>query len=259
METNVEPQEPMDIANVHRSPHTYEIVDPKNESVTVDRRSLPENIAARVRGHRHSTNCGSEQLYVNNQLSTDPVAVAAELDPDRLHNARPPNFAIIHEKPWHRMLVYLKAQGLSDKELAARSGHTQSWISSLCRQPWFRLRLVQELKDAGQDNIRKVLQASALDSVFTLIDIRDDSQAPKAVRRACADSLLDRYLGRPTQHITDDTTRIPSSPELVAIEQELSEINQQLGDTNGATTSTGKSEAVSQESTHAQEPAGTGQ
>jgi hypothetical protein len=216
----------VDVAKVHRSPHTYEIVDPKND--TLDRRSLPENVAARVRGHRAGTSCESKQLYTENELSTDPVAMAAELDPDRLFNARQPNFAIIHEKPWHRLFIYLKAQGLSDRELAVKSGHSQAWISQLCRQPWFRLRLVQELKDAGQGAIQRVLQSTALDSVFTLIDLRDDGQAPKAVRRACADSLLDRYLGRPTQRVETDDKRLPSSPEIAAVENELADVNKQL-------------------------------
>lgn len=213
----------------HRSPYTYELVDPN--ATKIDRRKDSENVQARVRGHVAGTNCESEQLYANNDLRNDPVATAAELDPDRLFRqveSNPPNFAIIHEKPWHRMVIYLKAQGLSDKELAVRTGKSAPWISQLCRQPWFRLRLVQEMKDAGVNGIQKVLQASALDSVFTLIDIRDDANSPKAVRRACADSLLDRYLGRAVQRTETTESKLPTTPEIQAIDTELGNIEEQL-------------------------------
>jgi hypothetical protein len=224
----------------HRSPYTYELVDPTNAKE--DKRKRAENVQARVRGRANGTDCGSEQLYANNDLSSDPVAVAAELDPDRLFRqveSNPPNFAIICEKPEHRIILYLKGQGLSNKEVAEKTGYTPAWVCQICRQPWFRLRLVQELKDAGQDQIQLVLKASALDSVYTIIDIRDDVTAPKAVRRACADSLLDRFLGKAVQKIESSGERVPSSPEISAVESELADIDRQLKEpeSNGTPTS----------------------
>jgi hypothetical protein len=167
---------------------------------------------------------------VNNGLATHPVTEAAETDPERLFESEsnPANFAIIREKPEHRLIVYLKAQGFSNKEIAERTGYTQPWLSQLTRQPWFRLRLVQELKEAGVDAVQQVLKATVLDSVFTLIDIRDDPGAPKAVRAQTADRLLDRYFGKPTQKVETDSKSLPSSPEIQAISHELAEIDQQL-------------------------------
>ena len=87
---------------------------------------------------------------------------------------------------------------------------------------------MQELKEAGINKISQLLEASAVDSVFTLLEIRDDRDAPKAVRRACADSLLDRWLGKPTVHVSHDDDRIPSTPEIAQIDTELADIEQQL-------------------------------
>jgi len=174
------------------------------------------------------------QLFENSELADDPVVEAERRDPDRLftlENRRThdePNLAILHETPQHRIIVYLKAQGLSNKEVAAKTGRTEPWISQLTRQPWFRLKLTQELKEQGVDQINAVLKSSALDSVFTLIDLRDDPTTPRAVRRSCADSLLDRFLGKAIQKITSDDSKLPRTSEIQAVEKELEEVNQQL-------------------------------
>jgi hypothetical protein len=86
------------------------------------------------------------------------------------------------------------------------------------------------------DKVHAILQASALDSIYTILEIRDDPTAPKAVRRACADSLLDRFLGKPTVHVEHDNPRAPSSPELAEVDSELQQIDKQLKEnTNGQT------------------------
>jgi hypothetical protein len=223
-----------EVKSVHRSPLTYEIVHPYDG----DKRKAPDNIAKRVAGHRANSNCGSEQLMENNDLAEHPVTDAAATDPDRLFESEsnPPNFAILREQPEHRIIVYLKAQGLSNKEIATKTGYTQSWVCQICRQPWFRLRLVAELREAGVDAVQAVLKATVLDSVFTLIDIRDDPSTPAAVKSATCDRLLDRYFGKPTQRVESDQKTLPSSPEIQAISSELAEIDQQLKETNNAET-----------------------
>jgi len=214
---------------VCRSPHSFQIVEPTKG---VDRRTLAENIGKRVAGHQRGTNCGSLQLMENNELRDHPVSEAAANDPLRLFSSEDntANFAIIHEKPEHRLIVYLKARGLSNKEVSEKTGYSPAWVSQICRQPWFRLRLVQELREAGLDRVAKLLESSALDSIFTILEIRDDPTAPKAVRRACADSLLDRFLGKPTVHVEHEASRMPSSPELAAVDSELQQIDKQLKD-----------------------------
>jgi len=211
---------------VRRSPFTYEVVEPTEG----DQRNTPKNVAARVEGRRQHSNCGSGQLFDNNPMSEEPVTYAWQNDPDGLYNDadRPANFAVIHEKPEHRLIVYLKSQGLSNNEIATRTGYSPAWVSQITRQPWFRLRLVQELKAAGIDAVQTAIKGSALDSVFTLVDIRDDPTAPKAVRKACCDSLLDRFLGKPKQPLEHDVPALPSSTEISALTRQIDEIDEQL-------------------------------
>lgn len=226
--------------SVRRTPYTGEqiISEIVSDAEKIDRRKDPENVAKRVQGHLTGTHCESEQLYVNNDLRRDPVAHAAESDPNRLFGqveTNPPNFAIIREKPEHRIIVYLKAQGMSNNEIAEKTHYTYQWVSQVTRQPWFRLRLTQELKEAGIDQVSAALRSSALDSVFTLIDLRDDPSTPRAVRRSCADSLLDRFLGKAVQKIETGEQKLPRTSEIQAIDDELKQVDEQLGEpkTNG--------------------------
>lgn len=176
------------------------------------------------------------QLFENSSLAHEPITEAAATDPDRLFHSsdrsEDPNLAILDENSKHRGIVYLKAQGLSNKEVALKTGYTQAWVSQITRQPWFRLRLVQELREAGIDQIQQLLKSNALDSIFTLVDLRDDPQAPKSVRKSAADSLLDRYLGKPTQKFENEKTSSPSSEELHKLEQQIAEIDSALKNEN---------------------------
>ena len=204
-------EEVMTPETVCRSPHSFEIVEPTKGTTGRPKKDLARDI--------------------------DPCQEAADLDPLRLHSSEfnHANIDIVHEKPEHRIIIYLKAQGMSNREVAEQSGYTEAWISQVCRQPWFRLRLVQVLQEMGVDKVQALLKSAALDSVYTIIELRDDTEAPKAVRRAAADSLLDRWLGKPTVHVSRDEPRMPSTPEVEEIDRELAQIENQLKETNGQT------------------------
>ena len=117
-----------------------------------------------------------------------------------LHGAKPPQVEIESERAWHLQAIYLAAQGLSQTEIAERLGHDHSWVSQVLRQPWARERLVAEIRKAGNDGIEAILKGAAIDSTLKLITLRDTADSEQ-VQLAAADKLLDRYLGKPTQHI----------------------------------------------------------
>lgn len=146
--------------------------------------------------------------------------------PDRLSNDKPPNLTILHERPEHRIMVYLKAQGLSNKEIADRCGYGYQWVCQIVRQPWFRQAFLEETKSAGRDAVETFLKGETMNSIVTLVEIRDDTEAKEATRVAAANAILDRALGRPTQHIK--TEHMPSNTdaqqEMEKLEQELSEL-----------------------------------
>ena len=145
---------------------------------------------------------------------------------DRLSNDKPPNLTILHERPEHRIMVYLKGQGLSNKEIADRCGYGYQWVCQIVRQPWFRQAFLAEVKEAGRDVVETFLKGEVLNSVVTLVEIRDDIEAKEATRVAAANAILDRALGRPTQHIKTEQmpTNTDAQVEMEKLERELTDL-----------------------------------
>lgn len=146
---------------------------------------------------------------------------------DRLHGDRQPTFGIAREKPEHRLILYMKLQGLSNKTIAERMGRTQMHISELCRQPWFRLRLIEEMKRAGRDGLQSLMATEGENSFNTLVELRDSKDSPAAVRKAAADSILDRLMGKPVQKTETRITTV-STPETVAeLDREIEQLQEE--------------------------------
>lgn len=106
------------------------------------------------------------------------------------------------ERAHHRIIILLKASGMSNIEIAEATGLCQVTVSNTLRQPWALQQVAEEIQRNGQDAIQQVLQGSALDSVAKLIELRDDAASPREVQRKCANDLLDRVFGKPNQPIT---------------------------------------------------------
>lgn len=145
----------------------------------------------------------------------------AAADPNAFHGARAPSLAIQQETPEHRKMITMKAMGLTNGEIAEMFGRSQAHVSQVMRQPWAKLQLVKLITEAGKDPLKVMIESAAIDSAATLIEIRDDKSAPASVRVAAADKLLDRFLGKPTQHIESksEVTNVPA--DIKRVEDEL--------------------------------------
>ncbi len=202
--------ETSEAVGVHRTPFGFERVDV--QSVL---------LAAGV----------NKQLYRNGcelNVESEAVEEASQVDPLRLHNPKEPNLIVIHEKIEHRLAMYLKSRGKSNREIAEQCGWTQPWTSQVTRQPWFRMRVLSILDEEGRDQLSEIFKSEAINSAFTLVDIRDDAAAPKAVRKSACDSLLDRFIGKPTARVEVADHRLPSTEETRKIDAEIQSIDQQL-------------------------------
>lgn len=153
-------------------------------------------------------------------------------NPDRLFNDIPPNTELDKEQPWHRSAVLLKAQGYSNTEIGNLLGYSHAAVSQAMRQPWARQRLVDEQTKAGRRGIELVLEGTALDSVNTLINLRDAPTTPANVKATCAMDLLNRVLGKPIQRTEADVkvTTIPT--DMVELDRELEKVNADLNRIN---------------------------
>ena len=119
-----------------------------------------------------------------------------------LHNPTDPRWTLKREKYEHRLIIYLKCNGFTNREIANKTGFHIVTINNVCKQSWARAIILAEITRAGRDQVETVLQGEALESVLKLIDIRDDDKTPVEVKRKAANDLLDRYMGKPNQPIT---------------------------------------------------------
>jgi hypothetical protein len=122
--------------------------------------------------------------------------------------------------------MYLRAKGHSPTEVAKATGYGYQWVLQICRQPWFKKRLLETIKEAGEDGVQKFINGEVLPSLMVLAEVRDDPETKDATRVAACNALLDRGLGKPVQLVK--TQKVASADELTAemgdIERELAEI-----------------------------------
>ena len=171
----------------------------------------------------------NKQLWENSPLRNlfvDPETPTAS--GNGFFNAKDPNLAILHEKPEHRLMVMMKIRGVSNNEIAEACGFTVPWVSQVLRQPWAQKFMAEEMTKAGGNAVEKLLEGAAVDSVSTLIELRDDETTPKAVRRQSAVDLLDRYMGKPMQKTENTNVNVNVDVSTVEkIDAEIAELERQ--------------------------------
>jgi len=139
-----------------------------------------------------------------------------------------PTAEIQKERPEHRIIVYLKAQGRSNTEIAKITGYTQAWLTQICAQPWFKLQLTALLHEKGGDMVQNFLEGQVMNTLETLVEIRDNGDKD-ATRLAAANAILDRAFGKPTQHIKTEAVADPTNAqtEMSSLERELAMVKEQ--------------------------------
>lgn len=141
----------------------------------------------------------------------------AEQNGRLLHGATRPPYVIQQERPEHRFLVFLYAQGLSTKDIFVQLGgewdsslnlpksgtgqYSYQHLHTIRRQAWFQTKLVQYMEECGKDLIRAKFESELMPSIEKVIEIRDDEDAPKQLQLRAAESLIDRFLGKPIQQV----------------------------------------------------------
>ena len=110
---------------------------------------------------------------------------------------------LTHEKPAHRLMSEMAANGYSCEEIAKFTGYTNHHVSDVLRQPFSRERVLKTIKKTAQDEIKEFLEAEGMPSLRVIKTLRDDIQVPPAVRGAMAEKLTERFLGKPVQPFSE--------------------------------------------------------
>lgn len=123
-------------------------------------------------------------------------------EPRPLFNGRDPQYVLQAERPVHRAIVFLAAQGLSYVEIAQQLGMSAPAVGYIVKQPWAEEEILKQIHSNGGDAVATVLSQQALPSVMKLIELRDSEEVQKEVQRKAANDLLDRIFGKPNQPVT---------------------------------------------------------
>jgi len=139
----------------------------------------------------------------------------------------------------HRVLLYLFAQGgtvrhvfeqlggewdeAAKRPISGTGEYSYQQLINIRKQPWFQNELLAVIQENGSPLVEAKLQLEAMASLETLVEIRDNRKEKGATRAACANSLLDRFLGKPTQVVKAEA---PSSVD--KHENEAAELRERL-------------------------------
>lgn len=145
-----------------------------------------------------------------------------------LFNQIDPNLVIRHEKPEHRIVIMLKAQCHSNREICRLTGYSDAWVSQILRQPWARVELRRQIAENGGDEIGDLLAGAVIDSIHKIIDIRDRADDASVSLRAAQD-LVDRHLGKATTRIESNATVHHLTNEVDELDRELARVEKELG------------------------------
>jgi len=135
------------------------------------------------------------KLTGQNDTSAEDEALA-------FYGQRDPQIQIQSEKPHHRVMLYLAAEGNTATEIAEKTGFTTVTVNNLLKQPWAAKRIAQILEESGRTKVELVLTGAALGAVKRLITEMDSTSGTAATRINAADKVLDRCWGKPNQPIT---------------------------------------------------------
>ncbi len=133
------------------------------------------------------------------------------------------------ESTRHRVLVYLFAQGGTARNVFEQLGgqwdetlkapisgtgeYSYQQLLNIRRQAWFQNEILAVIAENGSPLIEARLKLEQMASLETLIEIRDCKEEKGATRAACANSMLDRFLGKPAQVVRTEAPATTASHE----------------------------------------------
>jgi len=105
------------------------------------------------------------------------------------------NSQLISVADWHKAAAVLVAKGQSKTEIANRLDKDREVVDRLFTQDFFKDLVSAEIRQDG--SFDELLRSLVVDSLMTLVSLRDDPRVAASVREKCASQLLNRALGVP--------------------------------------------------------------
>ena len=138
-------------------------------------------------------------------------------------NDRQPFYAIKHQKPEHLVMIYMKAEGQTNKEIADKMGVTAVCVANVLKQPWARKQLADIIHKNGGNEVATLFKSAAAEAAEVLIEEMKNVDSRPSDRISAADKVLDRVFGKASQPIAhtytnEDLQKLPDT-ELLKLAQ----------------------------------------
>jgi hypothetical protein len=157
-------------------------------------------------------------------VSEDPGDVDPVVPISEFFNTCAPIREIEREQAWHRTAAFAFALGATAKDVAKQLDRAYITVQNLLRQPWFQKNVTALMAEYGSRDIMELLRAEQVNSLCTLIEIRDNPKAASAARVVCARDILDRTLGKPMQRV-EVSSEAASDDPVQEVERLEAEVN----------------------------------
>lgn len=141
----------------------------------------------------------------------------------------PSGWVIEKEAPWHLSAAYMYAMGSCNSEIAKAHDKSPQAVSNLFHQPFFQERVTAIMAENRRD-VMDLFKAERINSLATLIEIRDNPETPASVRAMCCKDILDRSLGKAVQRIeaVGEVTSLDPVAEVERLEAEVKRLRDEI-------------------------------
>ena len=115
------------------------------------------------------------------------------------------------------------AMGSGNGDIAKAHDKSPHAVSNLFHQPFFQARVTAIMAENRRD-LMDLFRGQRINSLETLVAIRDNEKAPAAARVACCREILDRTLGRPVHRVDAVGGEVTSSDPVAEVERLEAEV-----------------------------------
>ena len=137
---------------------------------------------------------------------------------DALHGDPDPTVPIKREQLRHRVVCELAMQGISNEDIATRTGYTAARVSEILRQPYNRERMLAKVNQESFD-LREYLIKEGRRSLINIVDIANSETAKTETVLKANETIVDRWLGKAVQPI-----EVADKPSETLSDEELDKI-----------------------------------
>ena len=163
-----------------------------------------------------------------NKTSGPAAGILVEVaDAPLLQNRKAPQYIRQQELPNHRVIIELSAKGYTAREIAKLVDQSPTQVQDILRQPQYQQNIANTIRrvQGVDEEIVMLIKEEVVNSVKTMVEIRDNPNTPDATRLAAADKILERRYGKANQPINQGSTVDLATLDIAEIASQLPPAN----------------------------------